>query len=232
MDANYVTQGTLSAVSGATAANCPKGRVLRENGRKLYPSANPGVTTYLVGVFDDKTFLNGFIDPNSPVFALYNTDKPVYMENGIDPGPGGLTDKGAPVFTNSSVEAGTTITAGTGVIATTGQIRVSTIPSTITISGVSGTGTLNASLGQLFYVELTGSGSPVLDATATPPVGAVVYVRIYNSSGTSLSLTLGANIREIASPSGLATLNTKTYIITFISNGTDLLEVSRTGALV
>ena len=232
MDANYVTQGTLTAVSGATAANCPKGRVLRENGRKLYPSANPGVTTYLVGVFDDKTFLNGFIDPNSPVFALYNTDKPVYMENGIDPGPGGLTDKGAPVFTNSIVEAGTTITAGTGVIATTGQIRVSTIPSTITISGVSGTGTLNASLGQLFYVELTGSGSPVLDATATPPVGAVVYVRIYNSTGSSLTLTLGANIREIASPSGLASAAGKTYIITFISNGTDLLEVSRTGALV
>lgn len=94
MDANYVTQGTLTAVSGATAANCPKGRVLRENGRKLYPSANPGITTYLVGVFDDKTFLNGFIDPNSPLFVPFNTDKPVYLDNGVNGGNGGLAPSG------------------------------------------------------------------------------------------------------------------------------------------
>ena len=94
MNANFVTIGTLTAVSGATAANCPKGRVLRENGRKLYPSANPGVTTYLVGVFDDKTFLNGFIDPNSAVFAPFNTDKPVYLDNGVNGGDGGLAPGG------------------------------------------------------------------------------------------------------------------------------------------
>ena len=94
MNASYVTTGTLTAVTGATAANCPKGRVLRENGRKLYPSANPGVTTYLVGVFDDKTFLNGFIDPNSPLFAPFNTDKPVYLDNGVNGGDGGLAPGG------------------------------------------------------------------------------------------------------------------------------------------
>jgi hypothetical protein len=94
VNSSFVTIGTLTAVTGATAANCPKGRVLRENGRKLYPSANPGVSTYLVGVFDDKTFFNGFIDPNSPLFAPFNTDKPVYLDNGVNGGNGGLAPGG------------------------------------------------------------------------------------------------------------------------------------------
>lgn len=119
---NFVTSGTLTAISsslGATSTNCPKGRVLRENGRKLYPSANPGVTTYMVGVYDAQTLYSGFIDPNSPVFTVYNTDKSNFLADGVDPGPGGLTDNGAPVYTNSSVEARTTITAGTSITAGT-----------------------------------------------------------------------------------------------------------------
>jgi hypothetical protein len=120
---NFVTSGTLTAISsslGATSTNCPKGRVLRENGRKLFPDANPGVSTYMVGVYDAQTLFSGFIDPNSPVFTVYNTDKSNFLADGVDPGPGGLTDKGAPVYTNSSVEARTTVTAGTIVYGTTG----------------------------------------------------------------------------------------------------------------
>ena len=60
--------GQLKPVAGATAGNCPAGRILRETGRKLYPgSANPGVTTLLVAVYDNISLLTGSIDPNSPV---------------------------------------------------------------------------------------------------------------------------------------------------------------------
>jgi len=70
----FVTTGTLDTVSGANATTCPAGRILRENGKRLYPGVNPGVTNMLVGVFDDKTFFNGFIDPNAKVFQTQNND--------------------------------------------------------------------------------------------------------------------------------------------------------------
>jgi hypothetical protein len=88
---DLVTTGTLTQVSGATCANCPTGRILRENGRKLYPDANPGVTNYMVGVYDSVTFLNGFIDPNADIFAVYNSDKPTYIADNGDSGPPVLT---------------------------------------------------------------------------------------------------------------------------------------------
>jgi len=87
---------------------CPKGRILRENGRKLYPGANPNVNQYYVGVYDAISFLNGFIDPNSYLFAIFNTDKPVYLEDNYSDddtddnsqGP----DLGNPVYTNGNIE--------------------------------------------------------------------------------------------------------------------------------
>jgi hypothetical protein len=99
------TIGTLSAVTGATSGNCPAGRVLRENGRKLYPGANPGITTYLVGVYDAQTMLSGFIDPNASVFQIYNTDKPTYLADGVEPTVGS-TDRGPSVYTRGDVLGG------------------------------------------------------------------------------------------------------------------------------
>jgi len=77
----FVNTGTLTTVTGATVQTCPAGRVLRETGRKLYPSANPGITTLLVSVYDDITGLTGFIDPSAPTFVIYSTDRPNYLAN-------------------------------------------------------------------------------------------------------------------------------------------------------
>lgn len=76
---NYVYTGALSAVTGATAGNCPAGRILHETGKKLYPSANPGIGQYMVSVFDPVSMLTGFINPNNPTFSLMNTDRPAYI---------------------------------------------------------------------------------------------------------------------------------------------------------
>jgi len=136
----FQTTGTLTSlatVGTATAANCPANRILRENGKKLYPSGmvvandltygapNPGVTTYMVGVYDPISFLSGFIDPNSKVFAPYNQDKPEYVARGINPNGNTEVDQGPGVYTLGSVLArtgigytipttGTTVTQGTG----------------------------------------------------------------------------------------------------------------------
>ena len=77
----FVNTGTLTSVTGATLQTCPAGRVLRETGRKLYPSANPGITTLMVSVYDDITGLTGFIDPSAPTFVTYSTDRPNYLAN-------------------------------------------------------------------------------------------------------------------------------------------------------
>ena len=115
-----VRTGTLSAVTGATAANCPANRILRENGRRLYKDANPGINTLMVGVYDAVTGLSGVIDPNSPRFAVYSGDKSVYLDNGLDPVTG-LVDQGHPIYTRG------TVTAGSGLVATTGTAQTATV---------------------------------------------------------------------------------------------------------
>jgi hypothetical protein len=65
---NEVNVGTFSAVPGATAANCPQGAILHETGKKLYSGVQPGVSTYMVSVFDYANGLTGFIDPNGSAF--------------------------------------------------------------------------------------------------------------------------------------------------------------------
>ena len=129
----FVRTGDLSKVSGATALTCPAGRVLRENGKKLFPGAHPintvnGVpttfppSTMMVGVFDNQSGLNGFIDVNAPMFALYNGDRPNYLKDAVDP-VGGLTDHSAPTLTNGSVNVLQDLNV-TGNSALTGTLRV------------------------------------------------------------------------------------------------------------
>ena len=103
MNSSYVNVGTLDVVTSDDTLT-PKGRVLRENGRKLYPDANPGVTRYLVGVYDSETYLSGFIDPNSPTFTIFNSDRPNYIP--VDD----TVDIGAPVYTAGTIEADGTTT--------------------------------------------------------------------------------------------------------------------------
>ena len=103
-----VTTGSLGPVVGAYG-NCPMGRILRENGKKLYPdsfNSSVGVTEYLVGVYDSVSFLNGYINPNSPVFVPMNTDKPYYLADGNDlTGGNDLSNQGPAVYTRGDINA-------------------------------------------------------------------------------------------------------------------------------
>ena len=230
--ANFQTTGTLTSFNaqGLGAGACLKGRVLRENGRKLYPGAHPSVTTYMVGVYDNQTMLSGFIDPNGPQFAIYNTDKPNFLLDGVDP-VGGLTDHGAPVYTNSSVEARTWITADTGnitaslgnIIATAGNVQTHTglysdagqnlvrnIPSySATVAGGTNTGysNIDISQGQVIKVSLTTTGTGntayqinAIDSTNSSPTN------LGNFGGAQIYLIFSINI------SSLANGNTFTFV--------------------
>ena len=172
----YVNTGTLTTVSGATAANCPKGRVLRENGKKLFPDANPGITKFLVGVYDSITGFSGFIDPNGPVFTMYNSDKPTYLADTV--GPDGRTAaKAPPVFTDGTIEAASTIKAGTGGFifpVSIGVGAIATAVSSCVQPGFNWVGTAAAAIGIC------------LPSTATAFPGTNVIIK--NNSGQALTV--------------------------------------------
>jgi len=81
---DFKTTASLDPVVGATCETCPIGRILRENGRKLYPDPALGIQFYMVGVYDSITFLSGYIHPNANVFAIYNSDRPNYIADDGD----------------------------------------------------------------------------------------------------------------------------------------------------
>ena len=82
----YTTTGVLVLHSSATDKQCPAGRVLHANGKKLIPDVNVmnsftvGATVqakkFMLGVYDPESMLNGFIDPTSPTFAVYDKNRP------------------------------------------------------------------------------------------------------------------------------------------------------------
>jgi len=211
----YQTTGTLAAnVTGATALTCPAGTVLRENGKKLYPGAHNGVTTLMVGVFwntaktDTTTsnMLSGFIDPNSPKFAVFSADRPNYMNVlPVDP-TGGLADQGAPVVTN-------------GVISS----RVVTVP----VLTVTGTSTLDLTTGRIFLLTepATGLTTTLAVSPSTLLPGVTINLIVTGAAGT---LTLGSVFKKSGA---FAPGSGDVLSISFVSDGTNLWETSRTTAL-
>jgi hypothetical protein len=115
---NFVTSGGLSKVTGASATlgqtgYCAEGAFLRETGKRIYPGANPGITTMMVSVFDFATGLTGFIDPNSEAFTPQNEDRAYYIDSaGQNPNSTigyWTSDQGPPVYTHGNVRADGTL---------------------------------------------------------------------------------------------------------------------------
>jgi len=217
----YQTTGALTAtVTGATALTCPAGTILRENGKKLYPGAHNGVTTLMVGVFwntaktDTTTsnMLSGFIDPNSPKFAVFSADRPNYMNVlPVDP-TGGLADQGAPVVTNGMISS-----------------RVVAI-GTLTGAGA----TLDLSTGRIFKFTLPATAISSLVSVSPTTLLPGVTITLIVTGGAPGSGTLSLSSAFKTSGGGGITFATGTAItitVSFVSDGTNLWETSRTGTL-
>lgn len=182
----FEVTGALSAVSGASAAVCPKGRVLRENGKRLFPGGSyPGISTFMVGVFDANSGLSGYIDPNAECFAYYNVDKPVEVVDGVDPS-GNVVHRGASMYTSGNVLADGNLDVG-GYADISGNL---TVAGTADISGnlTVGTADVNATTnlygatnvqkGDFSIVtgkfNLTGSGANASVGTGNMASGSIV----------------------------------------------------------
>ncbi len=206
----FETTGSLGATTGATAANSPRGHFLRETGARLYPGANPGISTLMVGVYDADSGLRGYIDPNAPIFAVFNSDKPVEMVDGGDNNTA-TPHKGQPVFTSGDVIAG-------------GQIR----SYTSTALPASGTNSVDFGVGQVY--TLTPTAATTINASPVPPVGSVVYLVVTTSGTTSYTVTFGTGIKDTGNLA-TGTADAKVFTVTFVSDGTNLNEVARTVAM-
>jgi hypothetical protein len=105
----------------------------------------------MVGVIDSITFLTGYIDPNSPVFATHSANVPSFFANSVDP-VGGLLDEGSAVYTN-------------GIISAHGQIRcVGATGVRVTLNGT-GTVTIPIDVSQGSFVYISGNGNNTLTCT-------------------------------------------------------------------
>jgi len=243
---NNTTTGTLTAWSvsaaanppgnGSTAVTCPAGRVLRETGRKLYPGANPGVNTYMVGVYDAQTQLTGFIDPNASLYSLYNNDKPNFLADGVDAATGTGTDAGMSIYTLGNITAtgfistasylttAGTLTAGTGIVTTTGQIR----SATATAITPNGTVSLNAALGQVFTYAVSNTvATETVNATNFTNTGSIVYFVVTPNTSTA-TITFGTGFKKTATlVTGTAGTGGR-FVVSFVSDGSFLCEFART----
>jgi len=191
-----VTTGAIAPVTGGDATLCPAGRILRENGQKLYPGVNIGITTFMVGVIDTITLRTGYIDPNSPIYGVYSTALPfgptygVYPNiryNGVDPGPGGLGDEGPPVFTNGNIVcvSGTISTQTGGIYSATDISANTSIRAGTTITATTGLGYFNSVYGGN-VTQLTSKATTVILNAVT---GTITMHNASLATQTTVSFT-------------------------------------------
>jgi hypothetical protein len=210
--ATFSNVGFLSNLSIPTTSTL-QGSILSETGKKLYPGASDGVSTLMVSVYDQTSKVTGFINPNSPTFAIFTTDKPPYMGQGTDPGSDGRTNLGNSIYTHGSVIAdgfgtyagllstGTSLTVGT--IARVGQFISS--PSTLTSHVfVTPAGTTPAAGGASIGRGALVSGILGISTTAVQVSSIIFLTANAQGSGSTIrvsSISAGVNFSVIGTGS-------------------------------
>lgn len=223
------------AIARAGDINNPKGRILRENGRKLIKGVNPSLNhpvntaveySYLVGVIDTTVFPNvaGFIDPNCPVFAPFNTDKAYFLDSPTEAvdASSGLQDIGAPVYTRGDVTADGQMTMGSGFFnqyrafteATTFNATLSTNPASTTTYMVGAI--ITQSAGGAINVNLPTTEQ--LIAVLGTTVGSSFVFTYMNKGGIGNNLTLQASAgttfdSTVVNPAVITPATTANFIV-------------------
>ena len=210
---------TLPSGAALTAALCPAGRILREVGRKLFPGVHPGLVAtdtwggvavgtnvsytghMMVLVFDAVTGLKGFIDANNEILTVYNSDR---ANDFIDAAE---TVGGAPARLGPSL-----YTAGNIVFA---PVAMGIVAGANTYNFVTNPGTLYT------CTALTSVSNIV---PVVPTSGAMIIIRV-TGVASAAAVTFTAPFKASATAAPAAATNVVT--VTFISDGTNLVEVSR-----
>jgi hypothetical protein len=191
----------------------------------------------MVGVYDNITGFKGYIDPNAPPFAVYNTDKSYQTPNGINPN-GSLIDQGPPIYTRGPSRLFGGVDVSGGLVVTSGMLRDSstTALTAITANGSATAQTIDPNLGEIFTFTAS-PPSGVADITfnganITGTAGARVTLLITATTVQNTTITFGTGFFKTATLVVTAAVGpaTRYFTISFISNGTNLFELSRTAA--
>ena len=160
------------------------------------------------------------------MFALYNVDKPIDSIDGSS-GTGPNDHKGMSVYTGGTVTAVGNITSSTGNIAATAgtvtvgtQLRLTSVRRTIPYTVTAMAFDFSTLVGS-FY-SLVAPGTTSFTPSGLPAAGTVIYIQF-----------TGAGVITLVTPfvfSGTVTPSTGGITVGFISNGTQLVEVSRNAA--
>ena len=208
-----VVTGSLGAVTGATNVNCPAGRILKENGRRLYSNADPGISTFMVGVIDSVTGYSGLIDPNASLFQRYTNERAADLADGLDYSVGsGSNHRGDSTFTWGNVIAGGNVIAN------------SQLQSGAGIVALTNSNAANLTNGQYFTYVM--AATTTLVATAVPPAGTVVFLSL---TGNTFTATFGAGYKMTTTTAAPVASN---IVVTLVSDGTNMREVSRNFTVV
>jgi len=202
-NASYSYVGTLSTI-GVPATSTLQGSILSETGKKLYPGASDGVSTLMVSVYDHTSLKTGYINPNSPSFAIFSTDKAPYMGQGTDPGTDGRTNLGNSIYTHGSVIADGFGTYA-GLLSTGTSLNVGT---TARIGASLSTGT-SAIIGTTLSVGQAISSGTVIIAPSTLTQNTTLssYTAGYVTAGTG-TLVSGALVINTSA----VTANSKIFL--------------------
>ena len=234
-DANGLQTGTFTQVADATVTTCPAGRVLRDNGKRLHPGAHPNVTYAMIGVFDPQTFLSGFINPNSPIFAMFNSDKADFADTDLTAAAGfgrgldsnlsssGLLNEGLAVFTNGNVIAGKQVYS---------DKRFSTTGAATATVGFPTASTINVAAGQLFYF-VSPTADMVVNAINCSTIGTHAYIFLSNATfGSSINFGTGFRPTALVSTGVMNNISSlgpnRVNTIHFMGDGFGMTEVGRT----
>jgi len=185
LNASFQTVGTLAIHASATAAKCPAGRILHLTGRKLHPTINPMTTfpggasllttaKFLVGVYDPITFISGFIDPSSSMFAKYDQNIPNFFDNGPTANGGSVPPLGGQAGKLTLQDAGSLLesTAGDGVAVAAGNASVGQVTMVTTTCIISTTAcTANS---KIFLTQ--NSATPAALAVTTGPAAGTFTI--------------------------------------------------------
>ena len=205
---NLSMQGELVLHAQATANRCPAGRVLHANGKKLIPGVNPmtvfttpaGATIqapkFMLGVYDPQSMLNGFIDPTSPTFAVYDKNRPAsaYLAEATGNvaeatavaamgGQGADLGTNAAVVTTSTLAATDTTTSVTVGASRAGTISIAGVPTVlVTITVMASTVTassivlLSPATNNPAWVSATAAGSFTVSLVAANVVRSINFL--------------------------------------------------------
>lgn len=230
MNSSYVMVGTLTtldALGMGTASNCPVNRVLRENGRTLTPEANPVSTlvkssaaggtvaltlnALLVGVYDSVSGLNGFIDPNSAKFQMYNGSRANYVPDSVNP---------VSLAKDSLVRSATVIGLTPVAVTNTAVTFDANAAQTFTLTPAAAINTL------VYTTAVPAAGSFVTLIITTPATPGTCTVQFGTNAAGVNNLPSGL-MREtgVVTLTGAATGDI--FVVNFVSTGAFLVETSR-----